>query len=85
MRSSPLLERKAWLAENVEPCAGLQLIEGVETHGEALFALAIEQDFEGIVAKRLDAPYSAGQHGSWLKIKNHAYSRPEALMWHGSR
>ena len=85
MRSLPLVERKAWLMANVRPCAGLQLIEGVEQHGEALFALAVEQDFEGIVGKRLDTPYSAGPHSSWRKIKNRDYSRREALEWHGSR
>lgn len=47
MRTLPLIERKAWLAANICPCAGLQIIEGVELHGEALFALAVEQDVRG--------------------------------------
>jgi ATP-dependent DNA ligase len=37
------------------------------------------QDFEGIVAKRLDSPYKAGRQPTWLKIKNPGYSRKEAL------
>ena len=35
--------------------------------------------FEGIVAKRVDATYSAGRQITWLKIKNRNYSRQEAL------
>jgi ATP-dependent DNA ligase len=36
--------------------------QSVETRrtGEALFALGVGTDFEGIVAKQLDAPYLAG-------------------------
>jgi len=65
LRVLPLAERKAWLAANLRPCVGIQVIDSVETHGEALFALAVEQRFEGIVAKRLDVPYAAGTHASW--------------------
>jgi ATP-dependent DNA ligase len=45
-------------------------------------AKAVELDIEGIVAKRLDAPYSAGRQLAWLKIKNRKYSRQEALRFH---
>ena len=38
-------------------------------------------DHEGIVAKRMDAPYRAGPHNVWLKIKNRAYLRREAVEW----
>jgi bifunctional non-homologous end joining protein LigD len=53
----------------------------VPTHGQALFAVIAEHDCEGIVAKRLDAPYRAGRQSTWQKIKNAAYSRREALVW----
>ena len=54
-------------------------MSALESHGEALFAKAVELDIGGIVAKRLDAAYSAGRQLAWLKIKNRNYSRQEAL------
>jgi bifunctional non-homologous end joining protein LigD len=59
------------------------VIEHVETHGEALFRAIVDGDREGIVAKRVDAPYRAGAHNAWLKIKNKGYSRRAAIEWHG--
>lgn len=47
----------------------------IETRGEALFATAVDRDLEGVVATRLDAPYTAGRQNRWLKIKNRACSR----------
>jgi DNA ligase D-like protein (predicted polymerase)/DNA ligase D-like protein (predicted 3'-phosphoesterase) len=39
--------------------------------GTALLAASKEQGLEGIVAKRLDSPYTPGERGgSWLKIKS---------------
>ena len=39
-----------------------------------------QQDYEGIVGKRLDAPYKAGRQRSWVKVKNPNYSRPDAII-----
>jgi len=41
----------------VTPGNGIQIIEHVPMHGEALFRAIVEHDQEGIVAKQLDAPY----------------------------
>ena len=60
---------------------GLQIIEHVETHGEALFRAIAADDHEGIVAKQLD--YRAGRHPSWIKIKNREYFRRGAVEWQG--
>jgi bifunctional non-homologous end joining protein LigD len=39
--------------------------------GTSLLAASKEQQLEGIVAKRLDSPYTpGGRRGEWLKIKN---------------
>ena len=78
MRPLPLSDRKAWLTANVRDSARVKIIEGVETHGEALFAAIVEQGFEGIVGKKVDAPYRAGRQPSWLKIKNAGYFRKDA-------
>jgi ATP-dependent DNA ligase len=47
-------------------------MDGIETHGEALFAARAEQDFEGIVGKRLDAPYKAGRQPSGVKVSRYS-------------
>jgi bifunctional non-homologous end joining protein LigD len=47
-----------------------QTPDHVVGHGRAVLAASAEQGLEGIVAKRLDAPYRPGQRsGSWVKIK----------------
>ena len=83
LRSLPLFERRRALHAHVEPVPGIQAIEHVETHGEALFHAIVDGDHEGIVAKRADAPYRAGPHNAWLKIKNREYSRRGAVEWCG--
>jgi bifunctional non-homologous end joining protein LigD len=45
---------------------GIQIIEHVETHGEAWFLAIAADDHEGIVAKRADAPYRAGKQPAWI-------------------
>ncbi|MGE5099716.1 MAG: hypothetical protein ACM3SX_07000 [Deltaproteobacteria bacterium] len=82
LRQRPFAERRARLRERVVGAAGIQAVEAIPTHGDALFAAIVEQDHEGIVAKRLNAPYRAGRQAHWLKIKNQNYSRREALEWH---
>ena len=61
----------------------MQIIEHVDTHGEALFHAIAAGDHEGIAAKRIDAPYRAGRQPSWVKIKNRDYSRRAAVEWMG--
>jgi bifunctional non-homologous end joining protein LigD len=83
LRTLPLFERRRALHAHVAPMPGIQIIEHVETHGEALFRVIVDGDHEGIVAKRMDAPYRAGKYSSWVKIKNRAYSRRGAVEWQG--
>jgi bifunctional non-homologous end joining protein LigD len=47
----------------------IRLSEMFETEGASLFASAAELGLEGIVAKRLDAPYRSGRGGDWRKVK----------------
>src|SRR4029079_6499169 len=37
--------------------------------GEAFFAEACEKGWEGLIAKRADAPYTHGRSRDWLKFK----------------
>lgn len=69
---APLRERRAALAALVAGVgeARLLLSEGVPGAGHALFAAARERGLEGIVGKRLDAPYLPGERtDAWLKMK----------------
>ncbi|MEA2758462.1 MAG: bifunctional non-ous end joining protein LigD [Methylobacteriaceae bacterium] len=67
----PLLERKARLAELLKGApAGLQYSDHVVGRGAAFIAQACRLKAEGIVSKRVDAPYRPGDRsGAWLKAK----------------
>ncbi|HEX9269194.1 MAG TPA: DNA ligase D [Candidatus Limnocylindria bacterium] len=65
----PLRERRRRLEAALTPMGPIRLSEGFPGTGRALFAAVREQGLEGIVAKRLDAPYVTGRSASWVKIK----------------
>jgi len=68
----PLSERRAELERLVEKVGESRLVlsEGIVGAGLDLFRAAVERRLEGIVGKRLDAPYRPGvRSDSWLKIK----------------
>ena len=44
--------------------------EHAEGHGDKMFAAVCQLGLEGIVSKKLDAPYKSGPSKAWLKIKN---------------
>jgi bifunctional non-homologous end joining protein LigD len=78
-----LLERRQPLHARIASGPRLQLIQHVVTHGEGLFRAIAGEEFEGLVAKRVDAPYRAERQPAWLKIKNCDYSRRGAVEWQG--
>ena len=66
----PLIERKALLRQLLRPHPLVRYASHVETDGEAFLEAAREQELEGIVAKRRDAPYEPGKRSrNWLKVK----------------
>jgi bifunctional non-homologous end joining protein LigD len=67
----PLLERKGRLAEALKGApAGLQYSDHVVGNGAAFFRQACELKAEGVVSKRVDAPYRPGDRsGAWSKLK----------------
>jgi len=65
----PLRERQRLLDEILTPMGAIRRSEQFVGTGVALFEAAKEQGIEGIVAKRLDAPYVRGRSASWVKIK----------------
>jgi bifunctional non-homologous end joining protein LigD len=65
----PLLERRAWLEKTIRPRQGLQLSEAWRGDSERRFARACRSGWEGLIAKRADAPYEPGRSKDWLKLK----------------
>jgi DNA ligase D-like protein (predicted ligase) len=65
----PLLERRARLAEAIRPSAALQLSEAWREDSQKRFAQACRAGWEGLIAKRVAAPYVSGRSRDWLKLK----------------
>ncbi len=70
LRPLPLSDRKARLQANVEAApANIRYVDHFITAGDAVLLSACRMDLEGIVSKRLDAPYRSGRSESWGKSK----------------
>jgi DNA ligase D-like protein (predicted ligase) len=65
----PLIERRARLMKSIRPSAALQLTEAWHGDSERRFAEACRSGWEGLIAKRADAPYARGRSKDWLKLK----------------
>ncbi len=67
----PLRERKARLKKLLaKPPRGIRLLEPFHDPGEAVLRSACRIGLEGIVSKRVDAPYRPGDRGGdWVKAK----------------
>ena len=65
----PLRERQQILDDAVTPMGAIRRSEQFVGSGTALFEAVKEQGLEGIIAKRLDAPYATTRSAAWLKIK----------------
>jgi DNA ligase D-like protein (predicted ligase) len=68
-RELPLTERKRLLAGLVDFRDPLRFTEDRAGDGAAFWRQACLDGWEGLVAKRADAPYLAGRNRSWLKFK----------------
>ena len=69
VRGQPLLERKQVLGDLLSFGGPLRFTEHRDTDGEAYYREACQLGWEGIIAKRGDAPYRAGRSRDWLKFK----------------
>ncbi|HEY2752192.1 DNA ligase D [Phenylobacterium sp.] len=70
LRGLPLAERKARLEASLEgAAANLRYVDHFVTAGDAVLQSACRMDLEGIVSKRLDAPYASGRGDTWTKAK----------------
>ncbi len=67
----PYEQRRALLAELLEPSDNWQVPEHRIGDGAALLAASAEQGLEGVMAKRLGSPYVPGKRSpNWRKVKN---------------
>ena len=74
LRGLPLTARKSRLkglleSQPKEVRDRIRYLEHFVTAGDAVLRSACQIEMEGIVSKRLDAPYSSDRSGSWLKSK----------------
>jgi bifunctional non-homologous end joining protein LigD len=71
LRRRPLIERKSALGKLlIRSRGGIQYVEHAEGHGDKLFEAVCKLGLEGIVSKKLNAPYRSRPSKSWIKIKN---------------
>jgi bifunctional non-homologous end joining protein LigD len=68
-RGLPLTDRKDLLHELFDWQEPLRFTDHVLADGEAYYRYACEQGWEGLIAKRADAPYRSGRTPDWLKFK----------------
>ena len=74
LRTLPLSHRKARLQAYIDrlPQAAAKRVRYVDhfaTSGQAVLDSACRMDLEGVISKRLDAPYTAGRSTTWVKSK----------------
>src|SRR4051812_17714184 len=77
LRGLELVERRALLQKYLAKAGpALRFSEHMEgPDGAAMFRHACAMGLEGIVSKKLAAPYLSGRCRSWLKVKNPTYRR----------
>jgi bifunctional non-homologous end joining protein LigD len=75
LRKLPLSERKARLKDLLETARGrrknglIRYVDHFETGGEAILQSACKLSLEGIISKKLSAPYTSGRSENWTKAK----------------
>ncbi len=72
LRPLPLSDRKALLQERIggeSEDRRIRYVDHFITAGQAVLESACRLDLEGVVSKKLDAPYRSGRTESWIKTK----------------
>jgi bifunctional non-homologous end joining protein LigD len=69
LRQRPLLERRKVLTRSIRPSAAMRLSDAWRDDSQERFARACGAGWEGLIAKRAQAPYVAGRSRDWLKLK----------------
>jgi len=88
LRQRPLRDRKeileALLRRYAKNAQRLRFVSHFASSGEAVLSAACSMDLEGIVSKRLDAPYRSGRSDSWTKAKCRGGQEVVIGGWRGS-
>jgi DNA ligase D-like protein (predicted ligase) len=69
MAHRPLVERRVSLTRAIRPGPAVRLSEAWRDGSQRRFAEACRSGWEGLIAKRTDAPYVPGRSKNWLKLK----------------
>jgi bifunctional non-homologous end joining protein LigD len=72
LRMLPLSERKARLEKLLGgqgPSSRIRYVSHLQSNAEAVLASACKLGLEGIISKKLSAPYFSGRGDSWVKAK----------------
>jgi bifunctional non-homologous end joining protein LigD len=70
LRPWALTDRKARLKRLLTGApASIRYVEHFESTADTVLLSACKMHLEGIVSKKLDAPYASGRSGSWMKAK----------------
>ena len=69
LRDRPLVERHGRLAQAIRPSEALRISEAWRDDSQRRFEQACRLGWEGLIAKRAQAPYVAGRSRDWLKLK----------------
>jgi bifunctional non-homologous end joining protein LigD len=93
MRRRPFRERKARLKQLLAANAGqsgrsrkkvFHFVEHFETAGEAVLRSACKMALEGVVSKRLKAPYRSGRTKAWTKAECRGHRQVVIGGWTGA-
>jgi bifunctional non-homologous end joining protein LigD len=90
LRSQPLRDRKERLQAVVEAAGKkierrIRYVDHFETAGDAVLQSACRMSLEGIISKRLEAPYRSGRTDTWQKSKCRAGHEVVIGGWTGER
>jgi bifunctional non-homologous end joining protein LigD len=70
LRGAALRSRKALLKTILRPTSQVRLVDFFEKDGETVYAAAVKNGLEGVVAKEIDSTYESGKRSlKWLKVK----------------
>ncbi|MFQ6749230.1 MAG: non-homologous end-joining DNA ligase [Clostridia bacterium] len=69
LRALPFLQRKEKLQRVLYKAENMLLFSAHVENGKETFAFAKAHNLEGVIAKKINAPYMGGRSNDWLKIK----------------
>jgi bifunctional non-homologous end joining protein LigD len=87
LRKEPLSARKQVLEKLLHPLKNSKRVKYVPhftESGEAMLAAACRMDLEGVISKRIDAPYISGRADSWTKSKCRGGQEVVIGAWRGT-